>query len=184
MYYNNKTQFYITQYGPAALVIVISVVLIITGIYLTLNSTSVPVAEVPTKPSEEVVETDAYEYTKLAEKGKVTGTNNLAVIVETENGKQEVNLIGVKLNSNYPKLAEKIKNDLVGKKVTVDYDVQKSINGKVYGYVYVDGALYNEKLIAEGYCELKAERTNVNKLDVLVQAQIAARNNTLGIWEK
>ena len=184
MYYNNKTQFYITQYGPAALVIVISVVLIITGIYLTLNSTSVPVAEVPTKPSEEVVETDAYEYTKLAEKGKVTGTNNLAVIVETENGKQEVNLIGVKLNSNYPKLAEKIKKDLVGKKVTVDYDVQKSINGKVYGYVYVDGALYNEKLIAEGYCELKAERTNVNKLDVLVQAQIAARNNTLGIWEK
>jgi endonuclease YncB( thermonuclease family) len=80
-------------------------------------------------------------------------------------------------------LSNKIKLDLVGKQVTIDYDEEKTIGGKIYGYIYVDNTLYNENLIANGYCELKAERININKLDVLVQAQILARNKMLGIWE-
>lgn len=184
MYYENKRQFYISQYGPATLVVIISIVLITSGIYLTLNSNSIPKTEVAKKDiPQEVVETSSYKYTELAEKGEVTGVNNLAVVVKTENGTMEVNLIGVKLNANYPKLSDKIKTDLIGKKVTIDYDVQKTINGKIYGYVYSDNSLYNEDLLEGGYCELKAERTNVNKLDVLVQAQIAARNKTVGIWQ-
>lgn len=184
MYYENKRQFYIRQYGPATLVIVISLVLITAGIYLTLHSTSVPNNEVAEKKQpQKVVETSSYKYTELAEKGKVTGVNNLAVVVKTESGTIEVNLIGVKFNSNYPKLSDKIKTDLVEKNVTIDYDAEKTINGEIYGYVFVNDSLYNEDLLQNGYCELKAERTNVNKLDVLVQAQIAARNKTAGIWQ-
>lgn len=185
MYYENKRQFYIKQYGPVTLVVIISVILIISGIYLTLNPNNQPKLEQAknNKPKEEVIETSSFTFTKLAEKGTVTGVNGIAVVVKTDDGTEEINLIGVKENSKYTDLSNKIKLDLVGKQVTIDYDEEKTIGGKIYGYIYVDNTLYNETLIANGYCELKAERVNINKLDVLVQAQILARNKMLGIWE-
>ena len=54
--------------------------------------------------------------------------------------------------------------------------------GKTYGYLYVDNTFYNEILLQEGLANLRAERNNINKLDVLAKAQISARNQGLGIW--
>ena len=59
----------------------------------------------------------------------------------------------------------------------------KTEAGKVYGYIYVDGTLYNETLLAKGLAELRPERQNVDKLDILVAAQIKARHEGLGIWK-
>ena len=39
MYYNNKSTFYVKQYGPTVLIIVISVLLIFVGVYAYLSST-------------------------------------------------------------------------------------------------------------------------------------------------
>ena len=189
MYYENKRSFYIKQYGPMALVIVAALALIVTGVVIGLRSMNVSnvVAENPEKPSQEVinpvVDTNAYAYTAEAITGTVTSTNGLTVTVSSNNNTYDINLIGIMQNDKNTELPKTIANDLKGKTVTVDYDNVKTENGKVYGYIYVDGTLYNETLLAKGLAELRPERQNIDKLDLLVAAQIKARHNGLGIWK-
>ena len=185
MYYENKRSFYIKQYGPVALVIVAALALIVTGVVIGLRSmnNSNVVAENPDKPSEEVVDSNAYAYTAEAITGTVTKTNGLTVTVNSNNNTYDINLIGIMQNDKNTELPKTIANDLKGKTVTVDYDNVKTENGKVYGYIYVNGTLYNETLLAKGLAELRPERQNIDKLDLLVAAQIKARHNGLGIWK-
>lgn len=185
MYYENKRSFYIKQYGPVALVIVAALALIVTGVVIGLNSmnNSNVVAENPDKPSEEVIDTNAYAYTSDAITGTVTKTNGLTVTVNSNNNTYDINLIGIMQNDKNTELPKTIANDLKGKTVTVDYDNVKTENGKVYGYIYVNGTLYNETLLAKGLAELRPERQNIDKLDLLVAAQIKARHDGLGIWK-
>lgn len=189
MYYENKRSFYIKQYGPMALVIVAALALIVTGVVIGLRSVnnSNVVAENPEKPSQEVispiVDTNAYGYTSEAITGTVTSTSGLTVTVNSNNSTYDINLIGIMQNDKNTELPKTIANDLKGKTVTVDYDNVKTENGKVYGYIYVDGTLYNETLLAKGLAELRPERQNIDKLDLLVAAQIKARHNGLGIWK-
>lgn len=73
MYYDNKSTFYIKQYGPRVLVIMISILLVASGIYIYLASTlnikpQVNVAEEPTEvqevaanESEQIVETNSLQ---------------------------------------------------------------------------------------------------------------------------
>ena len=179
MYYENKRSFYIKQYGPMAIVIVISLVLIVTGVVIGVKSMNNDnVAQNP----QGVVDTNSYTYTENAITGKVTKVNGLTVTVAANNNTYDINLIGIMLNDKNPDLPKTIANDLNGKTVTVDYDNVKTENGKVYGYIYLNDTLYNETLLAKGQAELRAERQNVNKLDVLVAAQIKARHEGLGIW--
>ena len=182
MYYENKRSFYIKQYGPMALVIVISLALIVTGVVIGVKSMNGDnVAEKPNKPAE-VVDTNSYTYTENAITGKVTKVNGLTVTVEANNKTYDINPIGIMVNDKNPDLSKTIASDLQGKTVTVDYDNVKTENGKVYGYIYLNDTLYNETLLAKGQAELRVERQNVNKLDVLVAAQIKARHEGLGIW--
>ena len=185
MYYENKRSFYIKQYGPVALVIVAALALIVTGVVIGLRSmnNSNVVAENPDKPSEEVVDSNAYAYTAEAITGTVTKTNGLTVTVNSNNNTYDINLIGIMQNDKNTELPKTIANDLKGKTVTVDYDNVKTENGKVYGYIYVNGTLYNETLLAKGLAELRPERQNIDKLDLLVAAQIKARHDGLGIWK-
>ena len=48
--------------------------------------------------------------------------------------------------------------------------------------LYINNTFYNETLLQNGLANLRAERNNINKLDVLAKAQIDARNQGLGIW--
>ena len=179
MYYENKRSFYIKQYGPAALVIVAALALIVTGVVIglrTMNESNV-VANQP------VVDTNAYTYTSQAITGTVTATNGLTVTVNSNNETYDINLIGIMQNDKNKELPKTIAKDLKGKTVTVDYDNVKTEDGKVYGYIYVNGTLYNETLLAKGLAELRPERQNIDKLDLLVAAQIKARHEGLGIWK-
>lgn len=190
MYYENKKQFYIKQYGPAAIIIVVSLVLILSGIYLSLNSNNTPKEEVASidKPSTttttpaKTTETNASVVTDFAEQGKVTGINNLAVVVKTDTQTLEINLIGVKENIHYSELNKRLEEGLVGKDVKISYDTEKLVNDKIYGYVYLNNVLYNATILENGYAELRTERVNINKLDLLVAAQMKARKNCSGIW--
>lgn len=188
MYYENKKQFYIKQYGPAIAIIAVSLVLIISGIYLSLNSNTLPkeqqVAEGKNNPPivNETVETDANKPVSFAESGKVKNINGLAVVVETEAGTIEINLIGIEQNKKYPNLSTKIEEELKGKDIKIGYDNEKLENNKIYGYIYLNDKLYNATLLENGYAELRTERTNINKLDQLAAAQMKARKNCAGIW--
>ena len=190
MYYENKRSFYIKQYGPVALVIVAALALVVTGVVIgfkSMNKGNV-VAEKPQQQQtiqqpEQVVDTNSYTYTAEAITGTVTTVNGLTVTVNSNNSTYDVNLIGIMQNDKNTELPKTIATDLQGKTVTVDYDNVKTEDGKVYGYIYVDGTLYNETLLAKGLAELRAERFNIDKLDILVAAQIKARHEGLGIWQ-
>ena len=195
MYYENKRSFYIKQYGPVVLVVIIAFVLIVAGVFIGINSMnkSDVVAEKPeqkqevkaqeqVKVEETVVDTNSYTYTEASMTGKVTKVNGLTVTVESNNSTYDINLIGIMLNDKNPELSTTMKDDLVGKTVTVDYDNVKTEDGKVYGYIYIDNVLYNKTLLANGLAELRPERQNIDKLDVLLAAQIDARHEGKGIW--
>lgn len=181
MYYEDKRSFYIKQYGPAGLAIVAALVLIVTGVVIGIRSMNE--SNVVAGNPNEVVDTNAYTYTAEAITGTVTAVNGLTVTVNVNNETYDINLIGIMQNDKNTELPKIIANDLKGKTVTVDYDNVKTEDGKVYGYIYVDGTLYNETLLANGLAELRPERQNVDKLDILVAAQIKARHEGLGIWQ-
>lgn len=173
MYYENKRTFYIKQYGPAVAVIVLSIAMIVTGLIIGFGPDSV--AKAP-------IENNAYTYSKEAITGTVKSVNGLTITVVSGSEEYLINMIGIEENSKNVNLSKTIEKDLVGKTVVVDFDTVKSEKGKTYGYVYLNNTFYNETLLARGLAELRAERNNINKLDILVAAQINARHEGLGIW--
>ncbi len=175
MYYENKKMFYIKQYGPAVAVIIISIALIVTGLVIGFTPENKVASVTP-------VEKDAYTYTKQAIKGTVKEVNGITVTLVSNGEEHEINLIGIESTKNTEKLTKRMSLDLTGKNVIVDFDTVKSEKGKTYGYLYIENDFYNETLLEDGLANLRAERNNINKLDVLAKAQISARNQGLGIW--
>ena len=51
-------------------------------------------------------------------------------------------------------------------------------------YLYVDGNLYNHKLLKDGLAILNVEKANTSLLNELVNAQKQAKTNNIGIWQK
>ena len=176
MYYENKRTFYIKQYGPAVAVIIISIALIVTGLVIGFTPESNHVAVVTP------IENDAYEYTKQAIKGTVKEVNGITVTLVSNGEEHEINLIGIESTKDTEALTNRMSLDLTGKTVVVDFDTDKSEKEKTYGYLYIENDFYNETLLQDGLANLRAERNNINKLDVLAKAQISARNQKLGIW--
>lgn len=169
MYYENKRTFYIKQYGPAVAMIMLSVVVIVVGLVIGLGGST---------PKEN----NAYVYSKQAITGTVKSVKGLTITLVSEGEEYFINMIGIEENKNNKDLSKTISNDLIGKTIIVDFDTVKSEKGKTYGYIYLDNTFYNEKLLENGLAELRAERNNINKLDVLLEAQIKARHEGKGIW--
>jgi len=183
MYYENKRTFYIKQYGPAALILLIALVLIGTGIYIAVKPDANKIhANNTNNTPTEVITTNQYTLSDQAYEGKVTAVNGLTITVEANGSVNEINLIGIKQNKNNKNLSNQISNDLMGKTVTIDFDNVKVESGKTYAYVYVNKSLYNEILLVQGLAELRAEKQNINKLDVLLAAQLTAKHEMKGIW--
>ncbi len=179
MYYENKRTFYLKQYGPAIVLVFIALILIGTGIYIAFKPNSNDIIA-NNDPSEIV---NSYVLSDQAYEGKVISTNGLGITVEANGITSEVYLIGVRQSKYNQELSNQISKDLVNKTVTVDFDSVKLENDKVYAYIYIDGTLYNETLLAQGQAELRPERQNINKLDILLAAELEAQHNGIGIWE-
>ena len=74
---------------------------------------------------------------------------------------------------------------LLNKNVCIETDVQKNdIYGRTLGYVFVNKSFINEEILKNGYAILYNFPPNIKYIDKLKKAQVYARQNMLGIWEK
>ncbi len=110
-------------------------------------------------------------------------SNNGEVILKDQTSTVSINLIGIEFDDSYKsKAIEKMKEDLVNKKIVLSFDNKKTVNSKLYAYIYLDDTLYNASLINDGYVKLKIEKDNVSLLDKLLIAQTKAKNANKGLW--
>jgi len=103
---------------------------------------------------------------------------------------QKIRLLGIDAYEYdqlpYGKTAKDFLTKLVlGKKVCIETDVEKKdIYERTLGYVFLDKVFVNEELLKNGQAILYNFPPNVKYLQRLKKAQIYARENMLGIWEK
>ncbi len=76
-------------------------------------------------------------------------------------------------------------NYLTGKKVKLEYDVQKTDKyGRTLAYVYMEnGVFLNEFLVKEGYAQIATYPPNVKYVEVFRKAQKLAREKSKGLWK-
>lgn len=192
MYYENKRSFYIKQYGPPVLAILISIVLITGGLYIATISlenglNKKEIASLVNDSSVDISNTMPESLAKLnaftkSEEYKVHAiSNDGGIVIETsKNEYYKVNLIGINSSAS---LKEKMEEDLVNKKITIEFDNSKLEKNNSYAYIYINDTLYNKELLKNGYATLRVERNNVDKLDILLEAETEARDAKLGVWK-
>ena len=74
---------------------------------------------------------------------------------------------------------------LLNKSVCIETDLQKTdIYGRTLGYVFINKSFVNEEILKNGYAILYDFPPNIKYIQRLKKAQISARENMLGIWEK
>lgn len=250
MYYDNKSTFYIKQYGPAAFTIALSLVLVVGGLYIYLSSNKnnnpqdTLVAKNDTQSEQQVEQSNSLQDVKednvsnskpnvVEEKKDVNINQNVSNTTNASEVKSSVNINDVKItnvlsaelralnklekskeltvvgvddnkniiiNANdknykasligidYKKsgldIKDKLNSDLANKKVTIAFDNVKVQDNTLCVYLYVDGNLYNQKLLKDGLAILNVEKANTSLLNELVNAQKQAKTNNIGIWQK
>jgi len=103
---------------------------------------------------------------------------------------QKIRLLGIDAfeheQNEYGKKGKEFLTKLaLNKNVCVETDVQeKDIYGRTLGYVFVKDAFVNEELLKNGLAILYDFPPNVGYLEKLKKAQVYARQNMLGAWEK
>ncbi len=250
MYYDNKSTFYIKQYGPAVFTIALSLVLVVGGLYIYLSSNKnnnpqdTLVAKNDTQSEQQVEQSNSLQDVKednvsnstpnvVEEKKDVNINQNVSNTTNASEVKSSVNINDVKItnvlsaelralnklekskeltvvgvddnkniiiNANdknykasligidYKKsgldIKDKLNSDLSNKKVTIAFDNVKVQDNTLCVYLYVDGNLYNQKLLKDGLAILNVEKANTSLLNELVNAQKQAKTNNIGIWQK
>ena len=250
MYYDNKSTFYIKQYGPAAFTIALSLVLVVGGlyIYLSSNKNNKPqdtlVAKNDTQSEQQVEQSNSLQDVKennvsnstpnvvkekkdeninqnvsnttnasevkssvnindvkitnvlsaelralnKLEKSKeltVVGVDdNKNIIINANDKNYKASLIGIDYKKSGLDIKDKLNSDLANKKVTIAFDNVKVQDNTLCVYLYVDGNLYNQKLLKDGLAILNVEKANTSLLNELVNAQKQAKTNNIGIWQK
>ncbi len=149
--------------------------------------------------SKSIVENVSQNATKTAESKKVY---EIIKVVDGDtiqikyNGKKErVRLIGIdtpesvhpdeEKNTEYGKMAsEYTKSLLEGKKVSLEFDVEKRDKyDRLLAYVYLDGEMVNKKLLAEGYARLETVPPNVKYVEEFKDALKNAKEAKKGLWK-
>lgn len=84
----------------------------------------------------------------------------------------------------YAEKAKDYNRQLVeGKPVRLEFDVQKKDKyDRLLAYCFVDDVFVNAKMLEEGYAFLYTISPNVKYVDLLVEKQRDARQNSRGIW--
>lgn len=70
-----------------------------------------------------------------------------------------------------------------GKTVVLEYDTDKTDKyGRDLAYVWLDGEMVNERLVAAGYATVYTVQPNSRYVDRFLAAERSARNQGLGLW--
>ncbi|MDF2865957.1 MAG: nuclease ue [Clostridia bacterium] len=139
-----------------------------------------------TKTSTEIVK--YFDNLAALEKSKEVNVVNVntsgSINIEVDGDKLEITLIGIDFSYSNDSAKEKMKTDLLNKKVKIAFDELRSADGKTFAYVFNGKTLYNAELLKTGLVTLKTERKNIKLNSELASAQAYARENSLGIWNK
>jgi endonuclease YncB( thermonuclease family) len=140
------------------------------------------------EPKTDVVVDKYFETLPALEKSKEVNVTNVSdtgnITVESDGDKLEITLIGVDFKYSNQSAIEKIKTDLLNKKVKIAFDNLRSENNKTYAYIFSEKLLYNAELLKTGLFTIKTERKNICLNTELANAQALARQNSLGVWKK
>ena len=72
---------------------------------------------------------------------------------------------------------------LTGQAVRLEFDVERHDRyGRTLAYVWLDGRLFNRRLVASGYAVVDTYPPNVRYEDVFAAAQAAAQHEDRGLW--
>lgn len=116
------------------------------------------------------------------------------LVVEIDGLEEKVRLIGIDTpesvhpdadrNVEYGKIASAFTEEqLEGKLVSLEFDVQERDKyGRLLAYVYLDGIMFNETLLAEGHAMVATYPPNVKYVDRFLEIQSQAREAKLGVW--
>ena len=72
---------------------------------------------------------------------------------------------------------------LDGRTVELEFDVERTDRyGRTLAYVWLDGALFNERLVRSGYAVVTTFPPNVRYVERFTDAQRRARDEQRGLW--
>ena len=113
------------------------------------------------------------------------------------NGKtQKVRLIGVdtpesvhpdknKNSEEGKKASDYTKEKLQGKKVGLEYDVQKNDKyGRILAYVWNESKMYNLEILEKGYAKVMTIPPNIKYSELFLEKQKIAQETNQGFWNK
>lgn len=205
MYYDSKSSFYIRQYGPRVLVIVLIVLISGTGLYIYMaNRTKTPTVDVTQQTIAQQGSTTSQEEQKvdgsiasleLPEKlenlkplekatvkiASVESNGNLVVIHGDTRFKAK--LIGLDFTTVEPDTIYQIGQDIVNRQVEIAFDNTKCTNDTANIYIYLNDELYNAKLLEQGKLKLNSKDINKLLLKDLTESQAYAKQTKAGVWE-
>lgn len=206
MYYDNKRSFYIKQYGPKVFLAIFSVCVIGLGAYIYLSSinpnakvnepnSDTKVVAAGTTATEEVSDISVDTSGELPKTlgtlrplqktaaAKIDSVNSDgSVLVNIENTKITVYLIGVDFKSSSSDVTEKMNEELKDKEIKLSFDKEKTVKNQIFAYLYVGDTLYNSNIIEKGYATVKREKDNLKLESELISAQAYAKQTQVGIW--
>jgi micrococcal nuclease len=72
---------------------------------------------------------------------------------------------------------------LEGRTVELEFDVERTDRyGRTLAYLWLDGALFNERLVRSGYAVVTTFPPNVRYVEQFTAAQRSARDERRGLW--
>jgi micrococcal nuclease len=72
---------------------------------------------------------------------------------------------------------------LAGREIQLEFDVERMDRyDRTLAYVWLDGQLFDEMIVADGYAMVATFPPNVKYVDLLLAAQRAARDDARGLW--
>lgn len=116
------------------------------------------------------------------------------IIVKYNKKEERVRLIGVDTPESVGKhkddpqpygveASEFTKKKLEEKEVYLEFDVGERDNYKrLLAYVWIDGEMFNETLLKEGYAQVMTVPPNVKHSDYFLKVQREAKKNNRGLW--
>jgi micrococcal nuclease len=115
------------------------------------------------------------------------------VVVRYERREERIRLIGVDtpetVHPNKPieaygeEAKEYTKKKLEEKDIQIEFDVQERDRyGRLLGYIWLDGLLFNDELLRMGYARVATFPPNVKYVETFKETERNAREKQVGLW--